>query len=106
MRRILVERARRKNRLRHGGGRLRVDLEVACSLMDEPTEDLEGLSESLDKLAAEDPAKAEPAKLRFFAGLTMPEAPDDEYLAGNRERHWTFARTWPYAELNDASDSN
>ena len=73
MRRILVERARRKNRLRRGGGRARLDLEAAASVAEEPSQDLEALDDALDKLAAEDPAKAELVKLRFFAGLTMPE---------------------------------
>jgi RNA polymerase sigma factor (TIGR02999 family) len=106
MRRILVERARRKNRLRHGGGRARADLEAAGSLADEPSEDLEALDEALDKLAAEDPAKAELVKLRFFAGLTMPEiARVMEISLATAERQWTYARTWLYAELADWEDS-
>jgi RNA polymerase sigma factor (TIGR02999 family) len=56
MRRILVERARRRNRLRHGGGRAYVDLEAAASLAEAPSQDLEALDVSLNKLAAEDPA--------------------------------------------------
>ena len=73
MRRILVENARRKKRLKHGGGRLRVDLEAVGFLAKGPSEDLEALDEALNKLAAEDTVKAELVKLRFFAGLTMPE---------------------------------
>ena len=73
MRRILVENARRKKRRKHGGGRLRIELEGADFLAKEPSEDLEALDQALNKLAAEDPAKAELVKLRFFAGLTMPE---------------------------------
>src|SRR5262249_51976924 len=73
MRRILVENARRKNRLKHGGGRMRVELEAARFLEKDASEDLEAIDEVLTKLAAEDPAKAELVKLRFFAGLTMPE---------------------------------
>ena len=106
MRRILVERARRKNRLRHGGGRSRVDLEAVGSLAEEPSEDLEALDESLNKLAAEDPAKAELVKLRFFAGLTMPEIARVMNISlATAERHWTYARTWLYAELKDRGDS-
>jgi hypothetical protein len=85
MRWILVEEARRKKRVKHGGGRLRVELEAVGFLAKEPSEDLEALDEALTRLAAEDPAKAELVKLRFFAGLTMPEIPPSARdLAGNR----------------------
>jgi RNA polymerase sigma factor (TIGR02999 family) len=106
MRRILLDRARRKNRLKHGGGRMRVDLEAVGSLAEEPAEDLEVLDESLNKLAAEDPAKAELVKLRFFAGMTMPEIARVMNISlATAERHWTYARTWLYAELLDRGDS-
>ncbi len=106
MRRILVEEARRKKRLKHGGGRLRVELEAMGFLAKEPSEDLEALDEALTKLAAEDPAKAELVKLRFFAGLTMPEiARVLKVSLATAERHWTYARTWLYAELKDREDS-
>jgi RNA polymerase sigma factor (TIGR02999 family) len=106
MRRILVERSRRKKRVRHGGGRLRVELEDAGFLAQGPSEDLEALDEALTKLAAEDPAKAEVVKLRFFAGLTMPEiARVLKISLATAERHWTYARTWLYAELKDRGDS-
>ena len=106
MRRILVEKARRKKRLKHGGGRLRVDLEAVGFLAKEPSEDLEALDEALTKLAAEDPAKAELVKLRFFAGLTMPEIAQVLKISlATAERHWTYARTWLFAELKDRDDS-
>jgi RNA polymerase sigma factor (TIGR02999 family) len=106
MRRILVEKARRRKRLKHGGGRLRVDLEAVGSLAKEPSEDIEALDEALTKLAAEDPAKAELVKLRFFAGLTMPEIAQVLKISlATAERHWTYARTWLYAELKDRDDS-
>jgi RNA polymerase sigma factor (TIGR02999 family) len=106
MRRILVEKARRKNRLKHGGGRLRFDLEAALCLEQDASEDLEAIDEALDKLAAEDPAKAELVKLRFFAGLTMPEIAQVLKISlATAERHWTYARTWLYAELKDRDDS-
>jgi RNA polymerase sigma factor (TIGR02999 family) len=106
MRRILVEEARRKKRKKHGGGRLRVELEAADLAAKEPSEDLEALDDALDKLAAEDPAKAELVKLRFFAGLTMPEiARVLKISLATAERHWTYARTWLYAELNDQGGS-
>jgi RNA polymerase sigma factor (TIGR02999 family) len=106
MRRILVENARRKKRRKHGGGRLRVELEAADFLAKEPPEDLEALDEALDKLAEEDPAKAELVKLRFFAGLTMPEiARVMKISLATAERHWTYARTWLFAELKDRGDT-
>jgi RNA polymerase sigma factor (TIGR02999 family) len=107
MHRILVERARRKKRLKHGGGRSRLDLADASSLAEEPGEDLVALDEGLNKLAAEDPAKAELVKLRFFAGLTMPEiAKVMRVSLATTERHWTYARTWLYAELSDPGNSS
>ena len=106
MRRILVEKARRKKRVKHGGGRLRVELEAVGFLAKEPSEDLEALDEALTKLAAEDPAKAELVKLRFFAGLTMPEIAQVLKISlATAERHWTYARTWLFAELKDRDDS-
>ena len=95
-----------RNVVKHGGGRLRVDLEAVGFLAKEPSEDLEALDEALTKLAAEDPAKAELVKLRFFAGLTMPEIAQVLKISlATAERHWTYARTWLYAELKDRDDS-
>src|SRR5262245_30570676 len=106
MRRILVESARRKKRIRHGGGRQRIDWEAAASLSAEPSEDLVALDEALGKLAAEDPAKAELVKLRFFAGLTMPEIARVMSISlATAERYWTYARTWLYAEMHDEDQS-
>ena len=75
MRRILVERARRKKRVKHGGDRVRVELDNAGFLAKETSEDLRRPSTRLSaSLAEEDPAKAELVKLRLrFTGLTMPE---------------------------------
>ncbi len=101
MRRILVETARRKQADRHGGGRQRLDLDEALSLP-QPRQDLVALDEALTRLAEKQPLKAELVKLRFFAGLTMPEAARalDISLA-TAERYWTFARSWLHAELVD-----
>jgi RNA polymerase sigma factor (TIGR02999 family) len=106
MRRILVEKARHKKRVKHGGARLRLDLDAVGLLAKEPSEDIEALDEALTKLAAEDPDKAELVKLRFFAGLTMPEIAQVLKISlATAERHWTYARTWLYAELKDRDDS-
>jgi RNA polymerase sigma factor (sigma-70 family) len=85
---------------------LRVDLEAGGFLAKEPSEDLEALDLALTKLAAEDPAKAELVKLRFFAGLTITEIAQVLRISlATAERHWTYARTWLYAELKDQGDS-
>ena len=70
--------------------------------MKEPSEDLEALDEALDKLAESEPAKAELVKLRFFAGLTMPEIAQVLNISlATAEHHWTYARAWLFAELKD-----
>ena len=102
MRRILVENARRKRRLKRGGDRRRIDLDQLRPVADSAPDDLLALDEALTRLAARDPRRAELVKLRFFAGLTMPEAARALGLSlATAERHWTFARTWLYAELSD-----
>jgi RNA polymerase sigma factor (TIGR02999 family) len=102
MRRILVEQARRKNRLKHGGERQRVELDSACAVSVEPSVDLLALDEGLTKLALIQPAKAELVKLRYFAGLTMPEAASALGISlATAERYWTFSRTWLLAQMSD-----
>lgn len=106
MRRILVEKARRKSRIKHGGGFKRVDLEAASSLADEQSEELIALDGALEKLELEDPSKAQLVKLRYFGGLTMPEiAAMMRVSVATAERHWTYARTWLYAELAEEPSS-
>jgi RNA polymerase sigma factor (TIGR02999 family) len=100
MRRVLVEQARRKRRVRHGGARQRIDLDEACSLVQPPSEDLLALDEALTRLASLNPVRAEVVKLRFFAGLTMPEIAQALAISlPTAERYWAFARTWLYTEL-------
>src|SRR4051794_10654964 len=102
MRRILMENARRKQRHKHGGNRRRIDLDLGQSMAGEPAEDLPALDEALTRLAAHAPVKAEVVKLRFFAGLTMPEVARALDLSlATAERYWTYARLWLYAELTD-----
>lgn len=106
MRRILVEQARRKGRLKHGGDRQRVDLDSGCAVSEPASLDLLALDDALAKLAVIEPAKAELVKLRFFGGLTMEDAAAalDISLA-TAERYWTFARSWLYAEMSEPPDS-
>ncbi len=100
MRRILVDAARQKATVRHGGDRIRIELTPDLVATLEPHEDLVALDEALDRLAAEDPLKSELVKLRYFAGLTLAEAATSlglsERTAG---RHWTFARAWLRREV-------
>jgi RNA polymerase sigma factor (TIGR02999 family) len=100
MRRVLVENARRKQRVKRGGDRQRIALEAAEALVQAPSEDLLALDEALTRLTAHDPVKAEVVKLRFFAGLTMPEVARTLNISlATAERYWTYARTWLYSEL-------
>ena len=102
MRRILVERARRHSRLKHGGDRERVDLDSDCLVSNAASDQILALDEALARLAEIEPAKAELVKLRYFAGLTMPEAACVlEVSLATAERYWTFAKAWLYAELAD-----
>ncbi len=102
MRRILVERARYRGRLKRGGQHQRVDLDSSCSIQEPPSLDILALDEALTTLAATEPVKAELVKLRFFAGLTMPQAADGLGISlATAERYWTFARAWLYSELAD-----
>jgi RNA polymerase sigma factor (TIGR02999 family) len=101
MRRILVEKARQKNRLKHGGGLERVDLDSECAISESPRFDLLALDEALTRLAAAEPIKAELVTLRFFGGLTMPEAADALGVSlATAERYWTFAKSWLFAALS------
>jgi RNA polymerase sigma factor (TIGR02999 family) len=100
MRRILVENARRKKRLKHGGTHRRVDLDASCLVSPDPDDDLEALDEALRQLEAADPLAAHLVKLRFFAGLSMPEAAQAlDVPLRTAERNWTYARTWLHRVL-------
>jgi RNA polymerase sigma factor (TIGR02999 family) len=101
MRRILVDTARRKQAIRHGGGRRRVPLQDLQHITQSP-DDLLALDEALTRFASDEPAKAELVKLRFFAGLSMPEAASALGISvASAERWWAFARTWLFCELQD-----
>src|SRR5262245_49504218 len=106
MRRILVENARRKKGPRHGGDRQRIDVDLNLVEAQIRSLDLLALDDALTRLAEESPVRAELVKLRFFGGLTVPEAADILGISlATAERYWTYARTWLYAELGDSRDS-
>jgi RNA polymerase sigma factor (TIGR02999 family) len=95
MRRILVEHARRKGRLRRGGDRERVDLEGLEVAAPERGDDLLALDEALAQLAAADPQAAELVKLRYFAGLTVPQAAAALGVAPRTaDLIWAYAKSW------------
>jgi RNA polymerase sigma factor (TIGR02999 family) len=100
MRRILVNRARDKRRLKRGGGRKRVDLERLCDPATTSDEDLLDLDHALDRLGKAHPECAALVKLRFFAGLTQQEVAAALRLARRTaDRHWAFARAWLFDAL-------
>jgi RNA polymerase sigma factor (TIGR02999 family) len=99
MRRILVDRARRKRAEVGGGGRGRVELAEGDWLSRATPEEVVALDDSLERLAGDDPAAAEVVKLRLFAGMSVEEAAACLGLArATAYRHWTYARAWLVAE--------
>jgi RNA polymerase sigma factor (TIGR02999 family) len=107
MRRILLNRARDKNRLKRGGGRRRLDLDQFTAVADATDDDLIALDEALESLAAESAACAELIKLRFFAGLTHDEAASALGISRRTaNRYWAFARAWLYQSLKQGDPPN
>jgi RNA polymerase sigma factor (TIGR02999 family) len=103
MRRILVDNARRKNSRKHGGGRFREELDPAQIAAPRTAHDLLALDEALTKLAATEPQVAELVKLRYFAGLTNPQAAS--YLGispRTADAWWSYAKAWFQAALQDS----
>ncbi len=99
MRRILVESARRKNRVKRGGGLRRVDLDQVEAAI-EPADHLLALDEALDRLAEEDARKAELVKLRYFAGLSIEEAASCLGVSrATADRDWAYAKAWLFHRL-------
>jgi RNA polymerase sigma factor (TIGR02999 family) len=100
MRRILVDRARDRRRLKRGGGLGRIDLDLGSLPLDAPGEDLIDLDDALTDLGREDPLCARLVLLRFFAGLTQAEAAEAVGLARRTaDRQWAYARAWLYERL-------
>ena len=103
MRRILIERARRRAAVRHGGGQLRVDeSHLEAREITPGDERVMVVSEALDRLAAVDPRKAELVKLRYFAGMTLEEvAAAMNISVPTAKRWWVFAKAWLYREVKN-----
>src|SRR5215831_15623682 len=107
MRRILVQNARRRSRLRHGGGRTRIDMEDLEIAAPERSEELLALDEALGQLAAADPQAAELVKLRYFAGCTIPQAAEVLGVSPRKADFlWAYARTWLFQKLQGEGDAS
>jgi RNA polymerase sigma factor (TIGR02999 family) len=99
MRRILVENARRRSRVKHGADRERMELDSAL-VAPENDQDLLALDAALDRLAGEDPLAADVVKLRYFTGLTIPQAAELlEVSPRKADFLWSFARAWLRREI-------
>jgi RNA polymerase sigma factor (TIGR02999 family) len=102
MRRILVEKARRQRRVRHGGGREREPLEEHEPAIDTPIDaiDLLALSDALDRLEIASPRRAKLVKLRYFTALTLPEVAELlDISQSTAEADWTYAKAWLKREM-------
>ena len=102
MQQILIDNARRKQRLKHGANQIGDELHESRIAVAVPSEELLAVHEALEGLAAEEPLAGELVKLRYFVGLTMEEASEVLGLALRKtERLWAFARAWLRTELGD-----
>jgi RNA polymerase sigma factor (TIGR02999 family) len=100
MRRILIDKARKKQRLKRGGSFQRIDLDAVELSVEELPDDLLALDEALTKLAQSHPDMAALVKLRYFAGLTIDETAKMLGIsASTADRHWTYARAWLYRQV-------
>jgi RNA polymerase sigma factor (TIGR02999 family) len=105
MRRILVESARRRKCLKHGGGLRRVDADEVELPLPMPGDELLALDEALDRLATVDSRASEVVKLCFFVGLTQEQAAHELGISrATAERLWSFARAWLFQEMKKRSE--
>jgi len=101
MRRILIENARRKQKLKRGGDQRRIDLSDADIATERDINDLLSLDEALTKLAQEDPTKADLVKLRYFGGLTLEQAGHVLKISrATASRYWSYVQAWLFHEIN------
>ena len=106
MRRILVEQARRKGRLKHGGGRDRVAFEENFAVDAPPTDDVLAVDDAVRKLETRDSRKGRIVNLRYFAGFSAEETAQAMGLSlGTIEREWRFIKVWLREELEEADNS-
>ena len=101
MRRILVDHARRRNELKHGGGAVQVSLTAAEQTETERATDVLALDEALSRLATFDPRKSQIVELRFFGGLSESETAEVTNVSLRTiQREWGLARAWLYQQLS------
>jgi RNA polymerase sigma factor (TIGR02999 family) len=104
MRRILVEQARRKGRLKRGGELVRHDLQEFEILTQVKPEEIVAVDEALRKLETQNAAAAQLVKLRYFAGMTIPESAEAIGISSRKaDQLWAYARAWLLAEIGDAT---
>jgi RNA polymerase sigma factor (TIGR02999 family) len=106
MRRILVENARRKQRIKHGGDLQRIEIERVSLPIRMSSDELLALDEALEKLQQLDPVKARLVTLRYFGGMTIEQA--SEVLDISRvtaHRYWTYARAWLHQQISGSTES-
>jgi RNA polymerase sigma factor (TIGR02999 family) len=107
MRRILVENARRKKRLKRGGNRQRIELREADLGTEETLDDILTVNEALDKLSIEEPSVADLVKLRYFAGLTIDQVAEIQGISRRSViDHWAYARSWLTREIAKDGKAN
>ena len=105
MRRILIDNARRNNRVKHGGQWKRIDINSIFPAIDAPPESLLAMDEAIAKLQRESPEAHQLLKLRYFAGMSHQQAA--QLLGISRataDRHWSYAKAFLYCELNDPDE--
>jgi RNA polymerase sigma factor (TIGR02999 family) len=106
MRRILIERARHRQRRKHGGDLKQVKMRESELVEAARSDELLALDDALTKLAAEDATAAEVVKLRFYGGLSVEEAASALGISrANAYRHWSYARAWLRCALRDGDSS-
>ena len=100
MRRILIENARRKKRIKHGNSQNKVELRNDDAVIEPPSDDLIALNEALTKLYELDKTKAEIVKLRYFAGLTLEQISCIlDISPATVKRYWTYSKAWLYSQI-------
>lgn len=101
MRRILIEGIRRKQTLQRGGDWQRIELDESNLVLERPATEMLDIDAALEKLAAEDPFAADLVKLRYFVGLTLPQAAEALNISPRTaDRLWAYARSWLRQELD------
>jgi len=108
MRRILIDKARHKKGIKHGGGLKRIDLDnIVLPHSEVNLDDIIALDEALAKLSAKDKLKADLVKLRYFTGLSCKQAAKLLGISHNTaDKYWAYARAWLRAEINGNEETN